>query len=329
MPTTEKEKLYYYKIIALIFKRWNFKEIARSLDMDLDELLDFMEEKEIATKAKVPLHVDEGGPRLIYKHQEYNNHTINTPNQDIRLMFTSDWHLDHVDDLPELKDAAYELAQKKNVDKIIHLGDYLNGPNTINPNNEKLSKSKLRRFEKYRTGTLEGALERLKEVHCPDIEHYFITGNHDLEFLPHDKVNIGELIQSSCKNSEFLGNCLAYLNINGFRITLSHGNYESINNSYQYLDLINLNKQYGYLTKNNPHIIAQGHFHFGQLSSDDKLQIPCLKKTPNYLSNNKYGYPGVVFLNVYPENKTFQIEYEAVYFGDEEMVVKKEYKIKR
>ena len=329
MPTTEKEKLYYYKIIALILKRWNFKEIARSVNMNLDELLEFMEANEIATKAKVPLHVDEGGPRLIYKHQEYNNHTINTSNKDIRLMFTSDWHLDHVDDLPELKEAAYELANKKNVDKIIHLGDYLNGPNTIKSNNGYLSKQQQRRIKRYRTGTLEGALERLKELHCPDIEHYFITGNHDLEFLPHDSVNIGELIQSSCKNSKFLGDCLAYLNINGFRITLSHGNYESIRDNYKYLDLIKLNTQFSYLTKNNPHIIAQGHFHFGQLPSNDKLQIPCLKKTQNYLNRNKYGFPGVVFLNVYPEKKEFQIEYEAVYYGEEEMVIKKEYKIKR
>lgn len=335
----DKKKMYYYKILSLILKKYKFEDIAMSVNLSIEELLSFIEESKIAAITKVPLYIEEGGPKLIYHEQQHDTHYVKTVNSVLNLMLTSDWHLDHKDDRIDLINYYYEMAAKKNVQFIINLGDYLNGPiSSFLFKNQKLnsfSKQKMQKIAKVQTGNLEGNLNRLKQVHCSDFLHYFITGNHDLYFIEHDSVNIGEEIKNSSDNLKFLGNCLSYLQINDFRITVSHGNYEDIKRKANYLERINFQKQYPYLTKNKPHLVAQAHFHFGQelLSRQVKsIQIPCLKTCASNSAkskSNRIALPGVVFLKIFPLEEEFEVEYEAVYAGEKEIVIKKELKIKK
>ncbi|MDD2238736.1 MAG: metallophosphoesterase family protein [Bacilli bacterium] len=291
----------------LILKHYTFEMILDKLYLNEQELLDYLNIINLNSNQKTPVVNIGGKPKIVYSKREFTIHNLENMKSKLKLMLISDKHIDHTDDRIDLINSAYNEADKRGVDYVFDLGDILNGP-----------LSEVHNQSKVRTGTLEGSIEQLKKYHPDVIPTYFITGNHDLKFMLHDSCNIGQLIESECKNMIFLNNLFTCINIGNLHINLSHGSIEN-----KHLSTIKLNKEYKFLTYNDPHIICQGHFHISGISSNQGVllyQIPSLKYDKNL---------GAVFLTIKELSDEFEVIYEKMEFKNNKQQIKSEFLLKK
>ncbi|MDD2409874.1 MAG: metallophosphoesterase family protein [Bacilli bacterium] len=302
----EKEKIINI-IHYFILKHYSFEMILNKLYLNEQELLDYLNIINLNSNQKTPVININGKPKIVYSKREFTIHNLENVKSKLKLMLISDKHIDHTDDRISLINNAYNEAIKRGVDYVFDLGDILNGP-----------LSEVHNQSKVRTGTLEGSIEQLKKYHPDVIPTYFITGNHDLKFMLHDSCNIGKLIESECKNMIFLNNLFTCINIGDLHINLSHGSIEN-----KQLTTIKLNKEFRFLTYNDPHIICQGHFHISGISNNYGAllyQIPSLKYDKDL---------GAVFLTIKELTDEFEVLYEKLEFKDNKQQVKSELRLKK
>ena len=300
-----------------MLKHKSFEEIRTLLGLSESELIDNINKINCSNNQKTPIIYIDEKPKIAYQKREFTIHQLNNLKKKLKLMVVSDKHIDHLYDSFRYIDDVYEEAERRGINYIFDLGDILNGPIT-----------RVHDPKKVRTGTLEGSIEQLKKHHPSSIPTYFITGNHDLKFMESNACNIGKLIESECKNMVFLNNLFTCINIGNLRINLSHGSIED-----KHLAHIKLNKEFKFLSTNNPHIICQGHFHISNCPvSDGPLlcQVPSLKfsRSNSYISKNSKGDEmGAVFLTIKELSDTFEIEQETVEFIQAKRLVKREISI--
>ncbi len=294
--------IHYY-----ILKHYSFEMILNKLYLSEQELLDYLNIINLNSNQKTPIMYVNGQPKIVYSKREYGIHNFECAKKKIKIMLVSDKHIDHSDYKVNYINEVYNEAIKRGVDYVFDLGDILNGPLTRVHNRSKV-----------KTGTLEGSLEQLVKYHPHVIPTYFVTGNHDLKFMLTDSCNIGKLIETECKNMVFLNNLFAAVNIGNLRINLSHGSIEN-----KQLTLIKPNKEFKFLTYNEPHIICQGHFHSSGMSDSDGpllYQIPSLKLDKD---------SGAVFLTVRELTDEFEVLYEKYELNDTKQLIKNEMCLKK
>ncbi|MDD3340838.1 MAG: metallophosphoesterase [Bacilli bacterium] len=282
-------------------------------------MIQFIDEINSMNATKVPIYMENGHPRIVYSKREYTVQHLNAPKKKFTIMLESDKHIDHVCDNFEYIHNNHEEAAKRGVDYIFDLGDVFNGP-LYRVNNPK----------KVRTGTLEGAIQRLKQYHPSRIPTHIITGNHDLKYMEYYACDIGRLAEYECKNIIFCDNLFTSIQIGNFRVNFSHGSIEN-----KLLANINLSKEHPFLTANNPHMIAQGHFHissYPEYSNPFLCQVPSSKvskQKEKTTVGNKGKETGIVFITVNELSDEFEIEQETIEFGGTKKFVKREIRIKK
>ena len=307
--------------LMLKHKSATFEEIQSLLNLESEELLNYITQINMENNQKIPIGFINGKPKIIYHKKTFETHDFDFPKNKLTLMLVSDKHIDHNDDRVKYIEHVYNEASRRGVDYVFDLGDILNGPS-----------SQIHNPDKVLTGTLEGSLSRLIKYHPTNIPTYFITGNHDLKFNKSDMCDIGRLIESEVKNMIFLNNLFAPINIGNLRINLTHGSIEN-----KHINHVKLSKEYKHLSYNDPHIICQGHFHLSGIYDENTpflYQIPSLKSgIDNYKTNkrnNRVGDEiGAIILVIKELSNEFEIRHERLEFIESTKVTVSEMALKK
>lgn len=294
-----------------LLKHKSFLEICQILSITSFELIYYIDLINQFNAQRTPIIENEEGLKIAYSRRTFEPKIFPISKKTFQIMLVSDKHIDHIDDCPSYIDYVYNEALKRGVDYVFDLGDILNGP-----------ANRIRKPEKTLSGTLEGSLKRLVEIHDFDIPTYFVTGNHDIKFMEIDCCNIGEIISRECHNMFFLNNLFSTVQIGNLRINLSHGSIEC-----QKISQIKLYKEYRFLTANKPHILCQGHFHtfdFAERNDIMLCQVPSLKKSSCDGDKIVSNSAGVIFLTVHEKKDYFEILKETVDLSKIKVISKRE-----
>ncbi len=202
-----------------------------------------------------------------------------------KIMAISDTHIgskySRIDYLKKL----YKLAEKLNIDFIVHCGDILAGVHF----DQKLDSDLIAK-------TFHQQLELFAEVYPQSyIPTYMISGNRDQDQFG-NKEELEKYIQKYRQDLKYLGNDRRFLTIGPLKMELLHKssmsgkNMDSLKNHVDDLqnDLVN--------------IIFRGHYHkFNTMDYNNTLfaQIPCLFDNPEYHLDKIrfYGLLGALFID--------------------------------
>lgn len=300
-----------------ILKRWDLSVIQKELNLTNEQIQEYIENINYSNNQTLFLKNLENKVSIDYDKTTYKIHKFNTKKSDFKIMVVSDKHIDHRNDRIKYIDNVYDEAVKRGVDLVFDLGDILNGPKSLVHNPKKV-----------RTGTLDGSLEQLKRLYPTEFKTHFITGNHDLKFMKHDLCDIGKIIEQECSSMKFLNNLFAPIEINGFRINLSHGSIEN-----KELTLISDFNEDKHLIYNKPHSIFQGHFHKSDCLYNEGIalfQATALKGCSSKVNPaNHSNHPGAIYLSIKEVSNIYEIQYEQLTFIESEKINKKEFHVKK
>lgn len=319
----EKEILQLIQYKLLIYKNlsrnnrsfYTFEELCEELDLSAEELTYFINKINNTNNQTIPVHKRGNKLKICYSKKEYKVHDFHIPKKTYKIGFISDKHIGHKNDRIRYVHNVYEEGDKRGVDLYFDTGDLLNGPREL-----------AKYAENVRIGDLEESITEANLFHNSNKPTYFITGNHDLGFLLTDYCDVGRAIEEECDNLHFLNNLFAPITVNGLRFNMSHGYIEQ-----KYLCNIKHNKEFRFLTTNDPHLIVQGHFHTHNLSDQDNIilyQIPSLRFGDAHLQNCKKSNDlrrnsiGAIFLTVHEFGNNLELRFDEMHFVEKNIVTK-------
>lgn len=173
----------------------------------------------------------------------------NLKSDSFRLGIVSDTHYCSRFQQPTHFAAAYKYFKDNGISDVIHAGDVLAG-------NGKIYRGQV--YELFKQGgdaQVDYVVDNYPFV--DGITTHVIAGNHDLSFMKSDGIDVLRLIADRREDFNYLGHYGAYLEIEGIRIYIHHGEGGlSYARSYKLQKLI---EQFS--PENKPHILIAGHYH--------------------------------------------------------------------
>lgn len=242
----EKQKELLNKLKYLIKKKKSFSAICEELQLEpyqiygLAELLK-MDGMAIDIQENSITRITQPIPRKgVYEIPE------TSPSD---LLFISDTHLGSKCDRLDLITAAYQEAERRGIQTVLHVGDISDG---YYPNRPQ-------QLYELRTIGADQTTDYIinKYPYIDGIDTYFIAGNHDFTFVRNDGFDIGKAIDHQRDDLHYLGPDVATVDINGLKIRLVHGSkgsaYALSYKLQKYAETIDESEK--------PDILLQGHFH--------------------------------------------------------------------
>lgn len=251
--TRLQERIIY---VIQAYPKYNIREVCRELGITLDELLVNLR---AISDSGIKIDVVDG-EILRFKWPERNKTIHNMPldKDHIKLGLLGDTHLASIYDDVDSLNKAYDMAEDKQVDVILHSGDLVDGlvstPGYFNELKEKTY-----------TGQVEYVIDKYPKYSGKTL---VVSGNHDDYWYRLTGKEIIKDIASKRDDIEYLGSSRRIIDINGLRINVLHGKFKDtnrINNIYSYLDNIPRDKK--------PDIVHSGHYHTGKYEEHDGIKM--------------------------------------------------------
>jgi predicted phosphodiesterase len=217
-----------------------YKSVVTSEEYQVAKMLSkkSVTKKEVETFIKA---IEAGNPS---GGKEYNIGTNHA-----KVLVISDSHIGNVNYDPKLNDYAVKIANKENVDAVLHIGDIADGWYQNRPTHV---------FEMNAIGLDAQMKLSVKELSKYKKPLYFITGNHEYNsYMRGAGVEFGSVLEDKIPDSHFLGNGEGDLKLNNCKIKLLHpegGSSYAI--SYKSQKIIE-SLEGGH----KPNVLLIGHFH--------------------------------------------------------------------
>jgi predicted phosphodiesterase len=196
--------------------------------------------KEVETFIKA---IEAGNPSQGKEYRLGTNHA--------KLLVISDSHIGNINYDPKLNDYAVKIADKENVDAVLHVGDIADGWYQNRPT---------QLFEMNAIGLDAQMKLAVKELSKYKQPLYFITGNHEYNsYMRGAGVEFGSVLEEKLgKDAHFLGNAEGDLILkNGCKIKLLHpdggSSYAISYKSQKIIESLEGGKK--------PNVLLIGHFH--------------------------------------------------------------------
>ena len=236
--------------------RYNTRDICREVGISMEMLLANLRE---ISDSGIQIDVIDG-EIIKFKWPERNKtvHNMSLGKDHVKLGLLGDTHLASKYDDVESLNRAYDLAEDKEVDVILHSGDLVDGLVSTPGYFDKLK-------EKTYTGQLEYAIDRYPKYSGKTL---VVSGNHDDYWYRLTGKEIIKDVADKRSDIEYLGSSRRMIDIDGLRINVLHGKFKDtnpINNIYSYLDNIPNNKK--------PDIVHSGHYHTGAYRQYDGIEM--------------------------------------------------------
>jgi predicted phosphodiesterase len=169
----------------------------------------------------------------------------------------------------------YRLCARQKVDTIYHCGDLTEG--------ERMYRGQ--EYEIFVHGA--DAQTEYAVAHYPKvgkIKTKAISGNHDQSFLKHSGYNIVKAVCDQRSDMEFLGDDLAFINIDKIKIAIMHGSggvaYARSYKSQKIVEQL--------ASENKPHFLFLGHYHVPNIvpgyRNVETVQMGCFQSQTPYLT---------------------------------------------
>lgn len=232
------------KVIYLIQCNKTIDEICSELNLSKEEVLSLLR---IISDNGTPIDVLDG-EILTFKNPEVirTPYDINIGKDHIKLGLIGDTHLaNKYDDIDTLR-RIYDKAEDKNVDAMIHCGDFVDGIVSVPNYSRKLKETSY-------TGQLHYAIDKYPKYSG---KTFAVSGNHDDYFTKLTGREIIKDISDERKDIVYLGPSRRIVYIDGLKINVLHGRFRQdreVHDINTYIDAIPPNKK--------PNFIHSGHYH--------------------------------------------------------------------
>lgn len=266
--------------------RYNIRQVCRELGITMDELLINLR---AISDSGIPIDVEDG-EILRFKWPERNKTIYNMPlgKDHIKLGLLGDTHLASKYDDVESLERAYDLAEDKNTDVILHSGDLVDGLVSVPGYFDELK-------EKTYTGQVEYVLDKYPNYSGKTL---IVSGNHDDYWYRLTGKEIIKEISEKRDDIEYLGSSRRIIDIDGLRVNVLHGKFKDtnpINNIYSYLDNIPRDKK--------PDIVHSGHYHTAKHQQYHGVEMfrngSFIKQKPRDDERGLTQDPSMYFVDVY------------------------------
>lgn len=236
------------KLKYLIKKKQSFAQICEELQLKDYEIIGLVEL--LKQDGELVDYVNGEIVKLNKPVQQQDVYQIPSKSEQLKLLALSDTHFGSKWDNVKLVNYAYELAEQKGADLVIHSGDLVEG-DYHNKRPEHIYQVKAHGLE-------EQLNYFCKHYPKSNVPTYYITGNHDLTFMKTGGADIGKMVQREREDLTYLGADLANIKVGKINIMLRHGSGGS-----SYAKSYKLQKYCETIPAAElPDMIFQGHLHF-------------------------------------------------------------------
>jgi predicted phosphodiesterase len=203
--------------------------------------------------------------------------------------------------------AFYRLCQRRKIDIVLHCGDIVSG-------------ERMYRGWEYENFVFGGTSQRNYAVsHYPKVKGIttkIISGNHDQSFMKTSGYNVVQAICEQREDLHYLGDDLAFLNIENIKIALMHGRGGvAYARSYKSQKIV---EQFS--SENKPHFLFLGHYHVPShipgYRNVEVIQMSCFQsQTPYLVAKGLMPHVAGLIVTVQPDDSGMaSVTYEWIPF---------------
>lgn len=263
----EEELKAFYEYIA---KKRNpyVKQIMRDLNLKEFEVLGMVE---LLKQKGYLFEVVDSKVVKVKPIKEQEVYKISNDLDHVKLLLISDTHLASLYDRIDILKYIYAKAEDKEVNYILHSGDFTDG---LSGRPQQIHELK----ETSYTGQRDYAIAKYPQSEIPT---YIIAGNHDLWWVRQCGADICQDICNARPDLTYLGSDCEDLKIGKLKIRMRHGAggnaYAKSYKLQKYLDSIS--------PEERPHILQMGHTHQAFYMKQGKthcFQTSCLQDLTPY-----------------------------------------------
>lgn len=300
------------KLTYLINKKKTIPEIIESLGLEEYQVLGLIE-----ILKNNGFMVEVRGDKVVKIRKLVRTedvYTVSSQKDFMKILAISDSHLASKYDRLDILNYVYDEAIKKDVDFIVHCGDFTDGKSKRPEHVYELR-------EISYEGQKEYCIDNYPKIDKPT---YVIAGNHDLWWY---KSTGSDIVKSICEERDdliYLGSDIADLQVGQLKMRMIHG---SKGNAYamsyplqRYMETIS--------TKERPHILFRGHSHnsmFFTYQNMYAVQIPAtIDQTPFARAQGMNTQRGVWWIDVemIGKGKPITIKPQLETFGERKLIKK-------
>lgn len=260
----------------LIKKEHNLNKISQVLNISLTNLLYL-----IAELNHENYQYQINGEEVINLNclHEPPLYTVPKLQDNYRLLIISDTHLGCKQDRLDLLNYVYEMAEKNNIDYIIHCGDVTDG---ISDYEDHLANLRFATFDEQR----DYVITNYPHSYIPT---FMVSGNHDNWWRTKISRDILSEITDTRSDLTYLGDSEAFLRLGDLNLFIIHGHH-NLKKSLQKGSSIPIN------------YIFKGHHHYSDITTIDNhtiIQCPALvDERIHPFSENKNSDKGIWWLEI-------------------------------